>query len=91
MGTSVTERGGPAPGRVAGRATHGGTLPPPHTHNAPVTSNKPDGNCFRNTTRFPLNRPVNRISTVPGVMLARSLAPPALKARLRRGATSSAG
>lgn len=39
-----------------------------HRH-APVTSSSPDSSCFRNTTRFPLNRPARRMSTVPGVMV----------------------
>jgi hypothetical protein len=36
----------------------------------PVTRSNPDGSCFKNTTRLPLNLPARRISTVPGVMLA---------------------
>ena len=35
----------------------------------PVTSNNPDVNCFKKTTRLPLNRPANKISTVPGVIV----------------------
>jgi len=35
----------------------------PFTLNGPVTSSRPLGSCFRNTTRRPLNRPASRIST----------------------------
>merc|ERR1712198_199707 len=39
----------------------------------PVTSRRPEANCFKNTTRFPLWTPATRINTVPGVMVERSL------------------
>jgi hypothetical protein len=38
----------------------------------PVTKSNPLSNCFKNTTRFPLNLPANKIKTVPGVMDALS-------------------
>jgi hypothetical protein len=38
----------------------------------PVTNSKPDFNCFRKITLFPLNLPATRIKTVPGVMDARN-------------------
>lgn len=40
---------------------------------SPDTSKRPDVNCFRNTTRFPLNLPANKINTVPGVIVDLSL------------------
>merc|ERR1712198_750732 len=39
----------------------------------PVTRSRPEANCFKNTTRFPLWTPATRINTVPGVMVERSL------------------
>ncbi len=40
--------------------------------------------CLRNTTRLPMNRPVKMIKTVPGVMLALSLATLFTLLRLRQ-------
>ena len=39
----------------------------------PETKIKPDSNAFKQTTRFPLNRPARRIRTVPGVIDLRIL------------------
>jgi hypothetical protein len=36
--------------------------------NVPETNNKPDERTFKTTTRFPRNRPANKMTTVPGVM-----------------------
>merc|ERR1711924_249091 len=45
----------------------------PLTAYGPLMSSRPLSSCFRNTKRCPLKRPARRISTVPSVMLARSL------------------
>ena len=42
--------------------------------NGPVISSNPESSCFKKTTRFPRNRPARRMRTVPGVIVARSLA-----------------
>merc|ERR1712198_310113 len=39
----------------------------------PVTRSRPEANCFKKTTRFPLWAPATKIKTVPGVMVERSL------------------
>jgi hypothetical protein len=39
----------------------------------PETKIRPDSNAFKQTTRFPLNRPARRIRTVPGVIDLRIL------------------
>lgn len=44
-----------------------------HKQASPVTINRPELSCFRNTTLFPMCLLASRISTVPGVMLGRSL------------------
>ena len=34
----------------------------------PVIKSRPEGSCFKKTTRLPLNLPASRIRTVPGVI-----------------------
>jgi len=63
----------------------------PLTLNGPVTSSRPDGSCFRNTTRLPLKRPASRISTAPGRMDARSRVGFSTARRRSGFLTSSAG
>ena len=66
----------------------------PLIENGPVTRRRPEGSCFRKTTRRPRKRPDSRMSTVPGVMLLRSFAIPRDAASRADGAlvaTSSAG
>ena len=43
------------------------------TLNGPVTSKRPPSSCLRKTTRLPRKRPARRMSTVPGVIVERSL------------------
>lgn len=38
--------------------------------NVPETNNNPEARVFKTTTRFPRNRPDNKMTTVPGVMEA---------------------
>ena len=63
----------------------------PLTTKGPVTKRSPEGSCFRKMARLPLKRPASRITTVPGVMLARSLVGLGAPRRLRGFLTSSAG
>lgn len=63
----------------------------PLTTKGPVTRRSPESSCFRKIARFPLKRPARRITTVPGVKLARSLAVLGAPRRLRGFFTSSAG
>lgn len=63
----------------------------PFSWKGPVTSSRPEGSCFRNTTRLPLKRPASRMSTVPGVMLARSFVGLSVLRRCFGAFTSSAG
>ena len=77
-----------APGRLWWRwrsRTPGSRIGTPLIEKGPVTRRR-RGSCFRKTTRRPRKRPDSRMSTVPGVMLLRSLAqsPATLFARRRR-------